>query len=389
MPILVGDCRETLKTIPDGSANCCVTSPPYWGLRDYGTAKWEGGDDPECDHTIESKHQKQGKTSARAGRSNSESQRNDNFSAVCDRCGATRVDDQIGLEASPELYVERLVAVFREVRRVPRDDATIWLNLGDSYIGGGGFSPDAPSSSTSKSGQYGNQGALRTVGIKPNGALKTKDLVGIPWRVAFALQADGWYLRQDIIWHKPNPMPESVTDRCTKAHEYIFLLAKSQKYYYDADAISEPFTSSICETRERGTEPSQKRALGQAQQAGAYSKTGRRNRRTVWSISLEPCKSAHFAVFPTKLIRPCILAGCPAGGTVLDPFFGAGTTGVVCTELSREYIGCELNPKYAAIAKRRIAQTTPDMFTAEEAASVDTTDDPTLFNEQDNDEDIF
>jgi len=383
MPILVGDCRETLKTIPDGSVNCCVTSPPYWGLRDYGTAKWEGGTDPECDHVVESKHQKQGKTSARAGRSNSESQRNDNFSAVCDRCGATRIDSQIGREASPELYVARLVAVFREVKRVLRDDATLWLNLGDSYASDNKW---GGSTGEKHSSELHGEPVGRS---KRNSGLKTKDLVGIPWRVAFALQADGWYLRQDIIWSKANAMPESVIDRCTKAHEYIFLLAKSQKYYYDADAISEPFISNVRTTRERGTEPSQKRALGQAQQAGAYSPTGRRNRRSVWTVSTEPCKSAHFAVFPTKLIRPCILAGCPAGGTVLDPFFGAGTTGVVCTELSREYIGCELNPKYAAIAKRRIAQTTPDMFTAEEAASVDTADDPTLFNEQDNDEDIF
>ena len=262
--ILVGDVRTTLRGLADRSVQCVVTSPPYWGLRDYGR------------------------------------------------------DDQIGLETSPELYVTALVSVFNEVRRVLSDDGTLWLNLGDSYAGN-----NSRASNNGRAG-FGNprEGVFERIGD----GLKTKDLVGIPWRVAFALQADGWYLRQDIIWHKPNPLPESVKDRCTKAHEYIFLLSKSPKYYFDYEAIKEPTVNS----------------------------QDKRNRRDVWTVPVKPFKGAHFATFPTDLITPCILAGCPEGGIVLDPFFGAGTTGVVAQQNNRRWIGCELNADYALIAENRI-----------------------------------
>jgi DNA modification methylase len=267
--ILQGSCLETLSSLEEKSVNTCVTSPPYWGLRDYGT------------------------------------------------------DDQLGQEETPEKFVENLVNVFREVRRVLRDDGTVWLNLGDSYAGHKG--------------------------------LKQKDLVGIPWRVAFALQADGWYLRQDIIWHKPNPMPESVTDRCTKAHEYIFLLSKSPKYYYDNEAIKEDAKS----------EPKVRDKMGEGYQAD-YTKgkrfsegervwgTETKNKRSVWSIPVASYSEAHFATYPPELIKPCILAGCPEGGTVLDPFGGSGTTAQVASNLNRNAILCELNPEYVDIAKGRL-----------------------------------
>ncbi len=262
--ILIGDVRTSLKNLADGSVQCVVTSPPYWGLRDYGR------------------------------------------------------DDQIGLEATPELYVSALVSVFNDVRRVLRDDGTLWLNLGDSYAGN--------NSRASNNGRAGYGNAREGVFERIGDGLKTKDLVGIPWRVAFALQADGWYLRQDIIWHKPNPLPESVKDRCTKAHEYIFLLSKSPRYYFDYEAIKEPTVNSL----------------------------DKRNRRDVWTVPVKPFKGAHFATFPTSLITPCILAGCPEGGVVLDPFFGAGTTGLVAQKNNRKWIGCELNADYARIAENRI-----------------------------------
>jgi DNA modification methylase len=299
--ILQGDALATLRTLPDQSINCCVTSPPYWGLRDYG------------------------------------------------------VRGQLGLEATPEEYVVHIVEVFREVRRVLRDDGTLWCNLGDSYAastkGSGGHNPKQDSNA----GSWHDARRWRIPG-----GLKPKDLVGIPWRVAFALQADGWYLRSDIIWHKPNPMPESVTDRPTKAHEYLFLLAKSARYYYDADAIAEPAT---CFGRQHttGVQPPKEIALQRDGTHGIggdlsinYERTTR-NRRTVWTVATKPFKGAHFAAFPPKLIEPCILAGCPKGGTVLDPFAGAGTTGLVSKQHGRRFIGIELNPQYAAMARARAA----------------------------------
>lgn len=306
--ILIGDVRERLKELADGSVNCCVTSPPYWGLRDYGN------------------------------------------------------DGQIGLEQTPDAFIEELVSVFREVKRVLSDDGTLWVNMGDSYsshkdcksvsqtLARGGSSEMASVIDKGKSVSR-NTKMLKSVG------LKNKDLVGIPWMLAFALRADGWYLRQDIIWHKPNPMPESVRDRCTKAHEYIFLLSKSPKYYFDSDAMKEP-SSNLGKTKIRfgGNKHGDSDDPKHATKSGnEYTDTGFRNKRSVWTVTTRPFKGAHFATFPPALIEPCILAGCPEGGTVLDPFFGAGTTGLVAQRNNRKWIGCELNPEYAAIAEQRIA----------------------------------
>jgi len=373
--IIVGDVRNTLAKLPDQSVHCCVTSPPYWGLRDYGHP------------------------------------------------------DQIGLEPTPEEYVQTLVDVFREVRRVLRDDGTLWLNLGDSYyaggwecrrvnaVGNGSMPPEQRKSGMAK-------------GID---GLKVKDLVGIPWRVAFALQADGWYLRQDIIWHKPNPMPESVTDRCTKAHEYVFLLTKRERYFYDAVAIAE--AARYANTMQSFSTPYKNAGRGTGKQASGNEKDGAepvmlgdtRNRRSVWTISTKPCKEAHFAVMPPDLAEVCILAGTSAEGccaacgapwervverervatrpgtdtkvtgdsmtdgnrdperhvtdvrtvgwqptcdcntaktpcTVLDPFGGAGTTALVSQLHERDSVICELNEKYAKIAQKRIGKANP-MFT--------------------------
>ena len=297
----LGDCREILQTLPKQSVHCCVTSPPYFGLRDYGMA------------------------------------------------------EQIGLEPTPEQFVAELVAVFREVRRVLRDDGTLWLNLGDSYaVNGVGRAYGASDRAV---GRADAPGSPRRA---PDG-LKPKDLIGIPWRVAFALQADGWYLRQDIIWHKPNPMPESVTDRCTKAHEYVFLLSKSARYFYDADAVKLPSVSTHPRggvNAFRGQGHYRESAGGPANRNGRDLKqVGRdelRNRRSVWTIATQPYKDAHFATFPPALVEPCILAGCPVGGTVLDPFSGSATTGQVALSNARNYIGCELNPAYHELALQRL-----------------------------------
>ena len=304
--IINSDCREALKSLPDNSIHCCVTSPPYFGLRDYG------------------------------------------------------VDGQIGLEQTPDEYVAKLVEVFREVRRVLRDDGTLWLNLGDSYFsttkGTGGKNSSTINAKRDENGTVIGKSIITydPIRISPGETgLKPKDLIGIPWRVAFALQADGWYLRQDVIWSKPNPMPESVKDRCTKAHEYIFLLSKSPRYYFDSEAIKEPAVSE---------KPAGNR---RAMNAGRLGKEGwsfdpaksipeRRNRRSVWTVATEPFSEAHFAVFPPSLIEPCILAGCPKGGTVLDPFGGSGTTGLVADRLGRNAVLIELNSEYAEMARRRL-----------------------------------
>jgi DNA modification methylase len=323
----VGDCRELLgRMAADGvRVQTCVTSPPYFGLRDYGNAA------------------------------------------------------QIGLEASPSAYVSELVAVFRLVRELLSDDGTLWLNLGDSYAGSWGAQ-----GRQGKSGQMANRSVIsarqidahpkrqsKTGSVAHLEGIKAKDLMGIPWRVAFALQADGWYLRSDIIWHKPNPMPESVTDRPTKAHEYLFLLAKSELYYFDAEAIKEsnaeptgsggwqskqrkilragaPANYQVNQARRKRTE---ERNDGDIDERYIYGEG--RNRRSVWTIATTPFSGAHFATFPRALIEPCIIAGCPAGGTVLDPFMGSGTTGQVATDLGRNFIGCELNPKYVELHELR------------------------------------
>ena len=345
--ILTGDSRQILATLPDESVNCCVTSPPYFGLRDYG----HGG--------------------------------------------------QMGLEATPDEFIAGMVEVFQEVRRVLREDGTLWLNIGDSYAGSwgaqsrgnatgegkatiGGTSPLSARQIAAHPARTGTGSVKDTPGIKP------KDLIGIPWMLAFALRADGWYLRQDIIWSKPNPMPESVQDRCTKAHEYLFLLSKGPRYHYDIDAVAEPISAAsisrlaqnvdeqIGSDRVPGKTNGTMKAVGRGgrnasrgqgadrdRDGGAANRDGRdmreagtgltRNKRSVWEVATQPFKEAHFATFPPALVEPCILAGCPRGGTVLDPFFGAGTTGLVADRHQRDCIGIELNPAYAEIAQRRIS----------------------------------
>lgn len=337
--ILIGDCIESMRSLPDKSVQCCVTSPPYYGLRDYG------------------------------------------------------VDGQIGLEETPAEFIARLVAVFEEVRRVLRDDGTCWVNMGDSYaskpngpLGKGGHKVDAPHVAV-RTAQ-----ARRSSSIPPG--LKHKDLMGMPWRLAFALQDAGWYLRQDIIWHKPNPMPESVRDRCTKSHEYIFLLSKKRNYYFDQQAITEPLTqSSVDRLAQAGWEEQQgsdrvpgktngaMKAVGGLRSkrnsfsretkatAGEHGQSAQhrparddidydqsRNKRSVWTVATARFKGAHFATFPPDLIRPCILAGSPRGGVILDPFGGAGTTGMVAMQEGRRSLLCELNPDYAAMARARLDQ---------------------------------
>lgn len=344
--ILTGCCISLLRSLPDKSIQTCVTSPPYWGLRDYG------------------------------------------------------ITGQLGLEQTPTEYVEQMVAVFSEVRRVLRDDGTLWLNLGDSYATRGGANQTPQTGDIFQRRERGKNVVCRSKrlprgegrwggGNTPaGGGIKPKDLVGIPWRVAFALQDDGWFLRSDIIWSKPNPMPESVADRPTKSHEYLFLLSKSEKYFYDQDAIAEPVTQS---TVDRMTQPTLDQQHGSDRVPGKTNgamkavvkrsgnkkrKTGSdrgcpegsganvcgsvpwegatRNKRTVWSVATKPFSEAHFATYPPELIEPCILAGCPAGGVVLDPFFGAGTTGLVADRLGRHCTGIELNPEYVRIAERRL-----------------------------------
>lgn len=372
--ILIGDVRKRLSEIPSESVRTCVTSPPYWGLRDYGTASWEGGN-PECPHTISMDTKwndpKRGTSVLRPEVSG----RGGNADA-CHLCGATRVDSQLGLEQSPEEYVQAMVEVFREVKRILTADGTLWLNIGDSYVGGKGKSgqgnPDAQAQRASNGEsinqahhQVAGQGKTRPTDDRAmlrEAGLKPKDLVGIPWRLAFALQADGWYLRSDIIWHKPNPMPESVTDRPTKSHEYLFLLTKSPRYYYNHEAIKE---ESVTNTegqsiRFGGSKYGDSTDPKHATKSGnIYEDTGKRNRRDVWTINTKPFKGAHFAVMPEALVEPCVLAGSAEGDTVLDPFTGSGTVAVVANRLGRNFVGTELNPKYAEIAKERITNASP------------------------------
>jgi len=304
MTLLVGDSLEMLQGLPDRSVQCCVTSPPYWGLRDYGH------------------------------------------------------EGQIGLEPTPEAYVAKMVEVFREVRRVLREDGTLWLNLGDSYARQAG--DDSKKDPTSQATGFANviaAGCAKKGNNIPPPGLKPKDLIGIPWRVAFALQADGWWLRQDIIWAKPNPMPESVTDRCTKAHEYVFLLTKSERYFYDADAVSEAVAASSVERLSQTTlaiQGGSDRVPGKTNgPMKAVGGTSTRNRRSVWTITTKPYSEAHFATFPPELPRLCILAGSKLGDVILDPFGGSGTTAMVAIELGRTPVIIELNPEYAKLIRQR------------------------------------
>lgn len=308
--LLTGDCLTVLRGLPDGIVRCCVTSPPYWGLRDYGHA------------------------------------------------------GQLGLEATPDAYVASMVAVFREVRRVLADDGTLWLNLGDSYAGSwgnqgrkderGSQRPINGPMIQSLVGQYPQKES--NTGAVPDG-FKPKDLIGIPWRVAFALQADGWYLRSDIIWAKPNPMPESVTDRPTKAHEYVFLLSKSARYFYDAQAIAEPIAPATIRDKRSNADGLRRLRGFPGQASNGGTRLGSRdtsNRRSVWTINTKPYKGAHFATFPPALVEPCIRAGSAPGDTVLDPFSGSGTTAAVAVGNGRRAIGIELNPAYQDLARQRI-----------------------------------
>lgn len=306
--ILVGDCIDSLKKLPDQSVNCCVTSPPYFGLRDYG-----------C-------------------------------------------DAQIGLEETPEEFIVKLVAVFREVKRILKDDGTLWVNMGDSYASyrDGKATPD-----TTRGNDIGTlvpKGSARNpmASTFAGSNIKHKDLIGIPWMLAFALRADGWYLRQDIIWHKPNPMPESVTDRCTKAHEYIFLLSKSKSYYFDSVSIKEQSVSKSEGIRfggnKYGDNDDPKFATKSGNVAKEYSMA---NKRSVWKVSTHSYREAHFATYPPELIKPCIIAGCPENGTVLDPFGGSGTTAEVALLHNRNAILCELNPEYVKIINKRLSNVDP------------------------------
>jgi DNA modification methylase len=358
---VIADARHL--PIAASSVQCVVTSPPYFGLRDYGTAKWQGGAD-DCNHL---QQYDLVKSTLRGGRLYPETEKmmhkdRHAFRDKCGKCGAIRTDQQIGLERTPEEYVAQIVAVFREVWRVLKSDGTVWLNLGDSYAGSGGDGGRTPR-------QARNHGSFS--GTPPYFGLPRKNLLGIPWRVAFALQADGWYLRSDIIWAKPNPMPESVTDRPTRSHEYIFLLSKNPRYYYDAEAISEPaiYAGEV--------KPIGPKTLSRGQAAGRgiapsgngiadyYIKPERRNRRSVWTLSSECSSETHFAIFPQKLVEACILAGSAVGSLVLDPFSGSGTVGRVCARLQRSFIGCDINPDYSEIAERRQSNVQVEMIFAE------------------------
>ena len=365
--ILQGNCLDRLRDLPEKSVNTCVTSPPYWGLRDYGTGEWVGGD-PNCSHSGKSKIGKNCITGHKVMYGQDNVVGNSIYKSECPKCGATRKDEQLGLEETPEQFTENLVKLFREVRRVLRDDGTVWLNLGDSYYNYRADGKQVKQTVANTRQDFPESSPHRSNKVK---GLKQKDLIGIPWRVAFALQADGWYLRQDIIWHKPNPMPESVQDRCTKSHEYIFLLSKSPKYYYDNEAIKEEIQDESAKRLLRGVSDNHKNSFGAPgqtphtmnkprknvrKQFTSDMSGGKRNKRSVWTVTTKPYSEAHFATYPHDLIIPCILAGCPEGGTVLDPFGGSGTTAQVSNNLNRNAILCELNPEYVEIAKGRLQE---------------------------------
>lgn len=425
-------CFDTMTRMDDNSIHCCITSPPYWGLRDYGTATWIGGD-KDCDHlTPRSK----GEDIRNGDKQGTNAGSRPNTQSICHKCGAIRQDAQLGLEATPEEYVANMVAVFREVRRVLRPDGTLWLVLGDSYAGSGVHAAHHANPGISQSPKRGC-----TNGVPVPEGLKPKDLVGIPWRVAFALQADGWYLRQDIIWHKPNPMPESVTDRPTKSHEYVFLLSKSGTaklwvhrdkkysevvyelpepdyrwtdretdeelaeapadwktatyynkdtdeyelryrrfnlwrgcdYYYDNEAIKEPVKEVSLKRAEYGWHGKGDHGQGNYAGLGHTDKMGTRfcdpngrNKRSVWTVATQSYPDAHFATYPEKLIEPCVLAGCPRGGVIYDPFMGSGTTGLVAKNHGRRFVGSDLNSKYCTMADRRVGNDSFSLFDYED-----------------------
>ena len=362
--IITGDSLQVLRTMEDESIDCIITSPPYYGLRDYGTAKWEGGD-PNCPHYRTSKYSENTATGHKAMMEKGHAVGDAIYKTVCPLCGAVRIDDQIGLEETPEEYIEHLVTVFREARRVLKKDGTLWLNIGDSYAGGAGRWGGDKNMSAKQTSNNGSIGQIPVTQKWSHETIRQKKLIGIPWMLAFALRADGWYLRQDIIWQKPNPMPESVKDRCTKSHEYIFLLSKSPKYYFDYEAIKEPRTAKEKgESRTyrggvytNGNTFNNSAKIERTSHGNKPASSDLRNKRDVWNIAIKPYKGAHFATFPEALVEPCLLAGCPEGGTALDPFSGAGTVGVVCKKKGRNYVGIELNPEYAQLQADRIAST--------------------------------
>ena len=360
--ILFGDCKETLSEFAPQSARTCVTSPPYYGLRDYGTATWIGGD-PNCNHRRDSKVKAENCNTGHKNHDEMAGVGDAIYKTVCPKCGAIRQDSQIGLEETPEEYIESLVSVFRSVRDVLTDDGTLWVNLGDSYYNyRPGKGQSYPKQSVSKTKQD-LPDECNKRGNKLDG-LKEKDLIGIPWLFAFAMRNDGWYLRQDIIWHKPNPMPESVRDRCTKSHEYIFLFSKNRKYHYDNEAIKEP--AKDWGTRDRTNGKYHNEGTGLSPHTGLTKSYPTKNKRSVWSVTVKPYKEAHFATYPPDLIEPCILAGSEEGDTVLDPFMGAGTTAAVAKSLNRHYIGCELNEDYGNLIQKRIQDYQPVNKVAQE-----------------------
>lgn len=316
----IGNCLKVLQELPDNYFHTCVTSPPYWGLRDYGTGKWVGGD-VNCPHKRTTKIGKTVKTiTGHQGMHDQGSVVGDAiYKFVCPKCGAVRSDEQLGIEEAPELYINNLVSVFAKVHRVLRNDGTVWVNLGDTYG-------------------------------------KEKGLIGIPWKFAFAMQEFGWYLRQDIIWHKPNPMPESVKDRCTKSHEYIFLLSKKPHYYFDSEAISEEANYKGVD-RGGSTNRYEQNNFG-----GDNRQYDKRNKRSVWSVCPSAYKEAHFAVFPEELITPCILSGSPKYGNVLDPFGGSGTVGIACKRHKRNVTLIELNPEYEKFIRSRYKEPVQDLL---------------------------
>lgn len=295
--IIQGDALSVLKTLPAESVQCCVTSPPYYGLRDYGE------------------------------------------------------EGQLGLEDTPEQFISALADIFDEVKRVLKHDGTLWVNIGDSYAGSG----KVPAGNLGKAHDERNMTKAKIKRANVPYECKPKDLIGVPWMLAFELRRRGWYLRQDIIWHKPNPMPESVTDRCTKSHEYIFLLSKSPSYYYDGEAIKEPTVTHDTHLRDRNS-TRLNNVPGRSKMGGlTHNDYDKRNKRDVWSVQTKPYSGAHFATYPEELILPCILAGSKKGDTILDPFNGAATTGVVCLKNEREYIGIELNPEYVKLSESRLS----------------------------------
>lgn len=373
--ILAGDARAQLARLPANHVQMVMTSPPYYGLRDYGTATWVGGEAacPHAEMLRQAAAQEVGSHSSLEGSLAHQRLARQGAWQHCPACGAQRQDAQLGLEATPERYVTSLVEVFREVRRVLRPDGTLWLVLGDSYVGYKGERYNV--AQRRGTGEYSPVPASHDQGTPHTAGLGNKQLLGLPWRVALALQADGWILRADIIWDKANCLPESVKDRPTKSHEYLFLLAKRERYYYNADAIRDPLTYPA---RTYGPATGHKtRALtaqGNRTTGGlhdgrtSYGHPAGRNKRSVWRVSTQPYRGAHFAVFPPRLITPCILAGSRPGDIVLDPFFGSGTTGLVALRFKRHFVGIELNPAYIDLARQRLAAVPVELFAAEEPA---------------------